>query len=129
MGWTGVDLDGTLARYGRWQGADHVGEPIAPMCDRVRALIADGKEVRIFTARVYPLNRCIHVVEKVPLMAGDARLNEALSAVKAIRQFCLDNFGRILAVTNVKDYEMEILYDDRAVQVVHNTGELVTKKD
>jgi hypothetical protein len=28
-GWVGVDLDGRLARYDGWQGASHIGEPIA----------------------------------------------------------------------------------------------------
>jgi len=26
-GWVGVDLDGTLAHYDGWKGADHIGEP------------------------------------------------------------------------------------------------------
>ena len=30
-----------------------------------------------------------------------------------------------LEITNVKDYDMIRLYDDRAVQVIANTGEIV----
>lgn len=36
-GWIGVDLDGTLAEYLGWQGMGHIGEPIAPMVERVKA--------------------------------------------------------------------------------------------
>ena len=36
-GWIGVDLDGTLAIYTGWKGCDHVGEPIPPMVERVKA--------------------------------------------------------------------------------------------
>ena len=34
-GWIGVDLDGTLAHYGGWIGPDHIGDPIAPMVERI----------------------------------------------------------------------------------------------
>lgn len=27
-GWIGVDLDGTLAIYDVWRGANHIGEPV-----------------------------------------------------------------------------------------------------
>jgi hypothetical protein len=47
MGWIGVDLDGTLAQYGEFKGRDHIGEPIAPMLDKVKKELARGKEVRM----------------------------------------------------------------------------------
>lgn len=50
-GWVGVDLDGTLAHYDEFRGDDHVGEPIEPMVRRVRKMLDEGKDVRIFTAR------------------------------------------------------------------------------
>ena len=49
-GWIGVDLDGTLAKYGIWDGS--IGEPIPLMVERVKIWIALGVEVKIFTARV-----------------------------------------------------------------------------
>jgi hypothetical protein len=52
QGWIGVDLDGTLAYYDHWRGAEHIGEPIPAMLERVKRWLADGKDVRIFTARV-----------------------------------------------------------------------------
>jgi len=51
-GWIGVDLDGTLAYYDEWRGLYHIGEPIPAMVDRVKRWLAEGRDVRIFTARV-----------------------------------------------------------------------------
>lgn len=105
-GWVGVDLDGTLARYDGWQGIDHVGEPIKPMVDRVKRWIAEGKTVKIFTARV-----------------SDGNPN----TVRVIQEWCKTHIGQVLNITNIKDYAMDELYDDRAVQVIMNTGILVGK--
>ena len=46
-------------------------------------------------------------------------------AIEAIREWTYNVFGRILTVTCVKDYAMIELYDDRAIQVTRNTGEIV----
>src|SRR5207344_2652938 len=51
-GWIGVDLDGTLAYYDQWRGPEHIGEPVPAMLERVQRWLAEGKDVRIFTARV-----------------------------------------------------------------------------
>jgi len=108
-GWIGVDFDGTLATYTTWQGADHVGDPILPMIDRVNAWLADGWEVRIFTARVSH--------------DGTAdRMIDTVKARQAIEAFCVEHFGFRLAVTNEKDYGMVELWDDRCVPVVPNVG-------
>lgn len=34
--WVGVDLDGMLAYYVGWKGADHIGPPILAMLDKDR---------------------------------------------------------------------------------------------
>ena len=98
-GWIGVDLDGTLAEYGGWKGSDHIGAPIMPMVRRVTAWLAAGTEVRIFTARA-------SVPEQIP----------------PIHEWCLKHIGLVLTVTNVKDFGMVELWDDRAVRVIANTG-------
>lgn len=101
-GYIAVDLDGTLAEYGTWIGPDSIGKPIPAMMERVRKWIAEGWEVRIFTARA-----C--VPEQIP----------------PIQQW-LQTYGLPpLAVTNVKDFGMIQLYDDRAIQVEVNTGRLI----
>lgn len=126
-GWIGVDFDGTLATYGHWAGATHVGEPVKPMVERVKKWLADGQEVRIFTARVWPyaVVRPDMSADIVHNGAPRARLEESLASAEAIQAWCEEHLGAILTVTCVKDYGMVELYDDRAVQVRMNTGELV----
>lgn len=109
LGWIGVDLDKTLARYEGWKGADFVGEPIPAMLKRVQGWLKEGREVRIFTARVSH-------------DGSQRRMLEASLAHAAIETWCLKHLGRVIPVTNVKDYRMQELWDDRAVQVVANTG-------
>jgi hypothetical protein len=96
-GWIGVDLDGTLAEYHGWKGQDDIGQPIAEMVCRVEAWLAAGVDVRIFTARA----------------SGDHG---------PIQRWCAWNIGSVLPITNVKDMKMIELWDDRAVQIVTNTG-------
>lgn len=106
MGWIGVDLDGTLAEYDQWRGAEHIGAPVPLMVERVQRWLQDGREVRIFTARVSE--------------------GEDLPVVRYhIEQWCRRHIGRILPITNVKDLHMDELWDDRAVQVERNTGQPV----
>jgi len=139
-GWIGVDFDGTLAQYGTWVSADHCGEPIAPMVERVRRWMALGHEVRIFTARIHPLDTCVVPEDRVTATAEELvfareamtkggidplRYEQACQAVTAIRAWCLQHIGAVLPITNVKDYGMIEIWDDRAVQVRPNTGEKV----
>lgn len=102
-GWIGVDLDGTLCEYESWISEDHLGKPIPKMVERVKKWLANEVEVKIFTARVsHP--------SQTPL------------ARKTIEEFTVKQFGQKLEVTNVKDYAMIELWDDRAIQVESNTG-------
>lgn len=98
-GWIGVDLDGTLAHYDGWMGHHHIGDPIQPMLARVQKWKSEGREVRIFTAR--------------------ASVREHKKFVELwLRQQGLEE----LQVTNLKDYGMIELWDDRCVQVIPNSG-------
>lgn len=99
-GWIGVDLDGTLAMYTEWRGEHHIGPPVPAMVNRVKAWLAEGVRVKIFTARA----------------AGGQKV------IKAIQDWCEEHVGARLEVTCIKDYGMIELWDDRAVQVVCNTG-------
>lgn len=114
--WIGVDLDGTLAFYDRWRGEAHIGAPIPAMLGRVKSWLAEGKEVRVFTARADYLYR----VGETPPEALTSE--EGAAAVKAIRAWCVKHIGQELAVTCLKDYQMIELWDDRAIQVIPNTG-------
>lgn len=108
-GWIGVDLDGTLAVYGGWQGAHNIGEPIPAMVERVKRWVAEGREVRIMTARVYS--------DGTP-----ARNLDAETSRDRIAEWCHVNLGFTLPVTCTKDYDMIELWDDRCVQIIPNTG-------
>lgn len=121
MSWIGVDLDGTLAFYDGWQGPTHIGEPIDFMMLRVKNWIAKSQEVRIFTARCYPL-MYVPVSYSPDWTPNNYEEIIAKSAVEAIRYWCEKHVGRHLAITCIKDYEMWQLWDDRAIQVVQNTG-------
>lgn len=133
-GWIGVDLDGTLAVHEKWVDHTFIGEPIPEMVDRVRAWRAEGKEVRIFTARLYPLmyvEPSWHPSEyKLPdsgLAISAARRVMAVEAARCIQAWCEVHLGEILPITCVKDYGMIELWDDRAVQVERNTGVVLGK--
>ena len=114
-GWIGVDLDGTLAKYDKWLGPDHIGEPIMPMVVRVKHWLALGKTVKIFTARVSGHGR--------PIIGGGTE-----DAITPIQKWCIKHIGQAIEVTNVKDYGMIELWDDRAIQVITNTGQAVASQ-
>ena len=100
--WYGVDLDGTLAHYDDFKGVGIIGEPIDLMVKRVKRWLAEGKDVKVFTARV----------------AGpDAGIER-----RAIEKWCQRHIGQTLDVVCCKDYRMVEFWDDRAVQVCPNTG-------
>jgi hypothetical protein len=116
-GWIGVDLDGTLAEYDFFRGDTHIGPPIPAMLERVKGWLAEGREVRIFTARA-----------SEPVDHNDIRRPPVPRpvAIKAVEDWCLKHLGVVLPVTNVKDQRMDQLWDDRVVQVIRNTGEPLT---
>lgn len=99
QGWIGVDLDGTLAEATAWQGMGHIGPPVPLMLRRVRLWLEKGLRVKIMTAR-----------------AGDP---EGVAATQAWLQA---QGLPALEVTDKKDFGMIELWDDRAIQVVQNTG-------
>lgn len=105
-----VDLDGTLAHYEGWQGPQHIGSPVPAMVARVKAWLAEGREVRIFTARVAPEDGDFEDVEKWR---------------KAIEDWCVVHIGQRLAVTCIKTRSAILIYDDRARQVEANTGRVI----
>lgn len=123
--WIGVDFDGTLAEYHGWKDELHVGKPIAPMVERVKRWLAEGREVRIFTARVWPIVEVIYPDDVLFWDAENADGKKAAAAVQVIRDWCEAHLGQALPITCVKDYDMIELWDDRCVQVRRNTGEPV----
>jgi hypothetical protein len=76
------------------------------MVQLVKEWLVQGEEVRIFTARVNPNHG-----------QGDP-----VRIRRAIEDWCKRHLGQILPVTYEKDWDMLLLFDDRARQVKHNTG-------
>ncbi len=98
-GWIGVDLDGVLAEYHGWMGAEFIGPPIPLVVEKVKQMVREGMEVRIFTARAT-------IPEQIP----------------PVQKWLEENGLGGLHVTNVKDIGCLALWDDRCVQYVPNTG-------
>lgn len=100
-GWIGVDFDGTLVKNAHWDGYSlTMGEGVPKMVARVKRWLKAGRQVKIFTARA-----------------------EDFRGRRAVEAFCQANFGQVLPITNKKDYDMVEYWDDRAVQVIPDTGE------
>ena len=97
--WIGVDLDGTLAHDTGWRGPEHIGPPIPALLERVKHWLNDGKKVKIFTARATEPQH-----------------------IPPIREWLRQHGLPELEVTNVKDYACIEFWDDRAVEVIPNTG-------
>ncbi|MDD4272842.1 MAG: hypothetical protein PHG14_03840 [Desulfobacter postgatei] len=100
--WYGVDLDGTLAVWDENSTLSRIGAPIPSMVDMVLRMVDNGIRVKIFTAR-----------------ACDP------AQIPKIQAWMNQNGLPDLEITNVKDYYMERLYDDRAIRVERNTGRIL----
>lgn len=112
-GWIGVDLDGTLAHYDKWVQWNVIGSVIEPMKQRIVQWLAEGKEVRIFTARVaFASDKCY--------VTNTVFTREQITDV--IQTWLEANGLPRLRVTHEKDFRMIELWDDRCIQVIPNTG-------
>lgn len=114
--WIAVDFDRTLAEYHDW--SDELGAPIAPMVERVKNWLAEGKTVKIFTARVGCSGITTH--------AGTDDEEWCDNQRRLIRAWCLEHIGQELEVTATKDLAMIELWDDLAVRVEANTGRVLS---
>jgi len=105
-GCVAFDLDGTLAHYDGWKGEMHIGEPIAAMVERWKAYRDKGVKCIIFTARY-----------------SEDPAKEM--AMKQIQAWAHQHLGEIPEITNEKTPNIVRIYDDRARQIIENTGEVV----
>ncbi len=123
-GWIGIDLDGTLAVEVVGGKATEIGAPVPAMVNLVKSLLAQGEEVRIFTAGVDGGTEA-H-------LAGYDNGHEYAdveSIREAIQRWSEIHVGQRLAVTNIKTCAMKAYFDDRAVQVIKNLGVVVEIRD
>lgn len=114
-GWWGFDLDGTIAQYDGWKVDGSIGAPVASMIRRMKSYLKKGRDVQIVTARVNPKGRTDYP--------------EQFDIQRAIiDEFCMENLGQTIPVGYEKDLHMVALFDDRALQVIPNTGRLVQEE-
>jgi hypothetical protein len=111
--WIGFDLDGTIAtKYSGPFNPRIIGEPIPSMISLIQEYIREGKEVKIVTARVSTDGTLIS-------------LYNAIIGQYIIQAWCKKHIGQTLDVISAKDFKMRLLYDDLAIQVKTDSGELV----
>ncbi len=100
-----VDLDGTLAKD--YEGDFHpekIGDPVPEMMKKIKRWLDEGAEVRIFTARAQnPEN------------------------IQPIRDWLKKHGLPDLLITNQKTMDISVIYDDKARQIVPNTGKEITE--
>jgi hypothetical protein len=101
------DLDGTLAEHDGWKGYEHIGAPVAKMVERWKAYRAKGATCVIFTAR------------------ASAEEADRPVAIKTIEDWAQEHLGEVPPITHEKTMHIVRMYDDRARQVLENTGEVV----
>jgi hypothetical protein len=104
--WIAVDLDGTLAWYDQNHDINIIGDPIEETLFRVKQWVAEGIEVRIFTARA--------AVEDM---------------VQPVKDWLSKHDLPDLTVTNLRDNQLIQMWDDRCIQVETNTGEILTPQE
>lgn len=112
--WVGVDFDGTLATFEcNWRNDYRsTGTPVPAMVELVKQWIALGVDVRIFTARM----DCYH--PKFPNLTPKA-------VRRPLQIWCIKHLGKLLKITNKKDYWCKAIYDDRTIRVEQDTGRLM----
>lgn len=113
-GWYGFDLDGTIAHHEPGDPVDVIGAPIEPMIRMIKDLLEQNFRVKIMTARVW-VPRDERWSAELANECGRQRL--------MIMDWCEKHIGKRLEVTCEKDPNMIYLYDDRAYNVIRNTGE------
>jgi hypothetical protein len=116
-GWIGVDLDGTLAYYDGWTKWNEFGPPIQAMVERIKGWLAEGKDVRIFTARV-PLD---DTEPQTCYKSGEQWTGVQMKFY--IAEYTQKHVGQRLRSQCYKDLHCIEIWDDRAIGVVANTGE------
>jgi len=104
-GWIAIDFDGTLVRYDERYGTSRIGAAIESTVIRLQQWLDMGIEVRVFTARA-----------------------TAPELVPPVQDWLEQHGLPRLAVTHRRDYDLMQVWDDRAIQVETNTGELLTPK-
>lgn len=105
--WLAIDLDGTLAEYHGWKGIDHIGAPIPAMVEQLISYHNAGWKIAIFTARVSDDDNLI-AKKYIQLWLATHGLASYINLITATKYKFFSEF-----------------WDDRARQVIENTGRIV----
>lgn len=109
--WIGVDFDGTLSYDRPDRNSPYsLGQPIERMVERVKFWIRCGYTVKLLTARMNPISHC----------GGEPR--DIKKMEKLLHEWCEKYIGTRLECVAGKDGFMEVLWDDRVVHVIRDTG-------
>jgi len=94
-----IDFDGTIAYYDPNGNSGDIGEPIPGMLDKINNWIKQGIKIKIFTGR--------------------ANIPESIKPMKLWLK--LNGFPE-LEITNTKGIDHDLILDDKAREVIFNTG-------
>lgn len=103
-GYVAFDFDKTIAVRNSGDSIFKAGAPIRAMVDLMKKYLSEGRKVKVLTARKGELQQ------------------------RPVVKFLKDNGFPPLEVINCKDSNLDILYDDKCIQVELNTGELTIDK-
>lgn len=116
-----IDFDGSLAHYDHFRGVDHLGDAVPEAVHKVQEARKRGEQVWIHTARISP---------------SDDSFEQGIDATQGfvlLAQWCLQNIGELLPITNIKNRRWKFMMDDRGRELIPNTGvmlrELVEASD
>lgn len=127
-GYIAVDFDGTVAEFesgdGAWVAWNEFGAPIPVMVERIKGWIQKGYTVKIFTARL-PEDQDPQARTVCPT-TGYAYARSEM--IEAISDYCWLHIGKKLEAINIKSHYAIEFWDDRAVQVVPNTGRTLAEE-
>ena len=112
-----VDLDGTLAHSLPVFNPEIIGDPIERMVARVEAHIKAGDKIVIFSARV--------AEDESITPAGTTNKEFAAHQRALIESWCEKTFSQVFEVTAIKSPLFDLIYDDRAAQIIPDQGETV----
>lgn len=116
-----VDMDGTLAEYTTWTPWNEFGKPIPQMVARIKQWLAEGKDVRIFTARVPRDDTAVQTCRLTGEKWTGVDMKHEIAA------YTEQVVGQRLRSQCWKDFYCLEIWDDRAVGVVANTGETLVE--
>lgn len=100
-----VNLDGTLAYYNVHGNINDIGDPIPNIKEKVLQWIKEGVIIKIFTARAY--------------------CEKNKSFVR--KWLMLNGFPPTIEITNIKGIDCDLIFDDKAREVIMNTGDIIDR--